>query len=136
MRSTGQVMVTAGYSRIRNRDRIFVGHNQPTKKQLKHHARITTTTMSNVILLYCTVLLSGVLPVQYRRNTTDSNYVCSALSVEYIIWINRANNLARGQLNRENVFFPCLRSRLRIWSHATGSAVSSRVSPLIFLHPG
>ena len=37
---------------------------------------------------------------------------------------------ARGQLNRENVFF-CSRSRLRIWSRETGSAVPSRVSLLI-----
>ena len=40
-------------------------------------------------------------------------------------------NLARGQLNRKNVFFPCPRSRLRIWSPETGSAVPSSVSPLI-----
>ena len=41
-------------------------------------------------------------------------------------------NPGRGQLNRENVF-PCLRSRLRIWSRETGSAVLSRVSLLISL---
>ena len=40
-------------------------------------------------------------------------------------------NLARGQLKRENDFFPCSRSRLRIWSRETGSAVPSRVSLLI-----
>ena len=39
-------------------------------------------------------------------------------------------NPARGQLNRENEF-PCPRSRLRIWSGGTGSAVPSRVSLLI-----
>ena len=40
---------------------------------------------------------------------------------------------ARGQLNRENgyLIFPCPRSRLRILSRETGSAVSSRVSLLI-----
>ena len=32
-------------------------------------------------------------------------------------------NSARGQLNRENITFPCSRSRLRIWSRETGSAV-------------
>ena len=42
-------------------------------------------------------------------------------------------NPARGQLNRENVFFPCLRSRLRIWPRETGSAVLSRVSPLVII---
>ena len=54
----------------------------------------------------------------------------SALSV---VWINRVRlpillvvlNLTR------KVPFPCPRSRLRIWSRETGSAVPSRVSPLI-----
>ena len=32
---------------------------------------------------------------------------------------------------RERLIFPCLRSRLRIWSHETGSIVPSRVSLLI-----
>ena len=40
-------------------------------------------------------------------------------------------NPARGQLNRENEYIPCPRSRLRIWSRKTGSAVLSRVSLLI-----
>ena len=40
-------------------------------------------------------------------------------------------NPARGQLNRENVHFPCPRSRLRIWSPETGSTVPSLVSLLI-----
>ena len=40
-------------------------------------------------------------------------------------------NPARGQLNREDEYFPCSRSRLRIWSRETGSAVPSRVSLLI-----
>ena len=42
-------------------------------------------------------------------------------------------NRARGQLNREK-FFPCPRSRLRIWPRETGSAVPSRVSLLIPIH--
>ena len=42
-------------------------------------------------------------------------------------------NPARGQLNREKFIFPCPRSRLRIWSRETGSAVPSRVS-LLILH--
>ena len=41
-------------------------------------------------------------------------------------------NPARGQqLNRENDFIRCPRSRLRIWYRETGSAVPSRVSLLI-----
>ena len=43
-------------------------------------------------------------------------------------------NPARGQRNRENECFPVVRvvrSRVRIWSRETGSAVSSRVSLLI-----
>ena len=43
-------------------------------------------------------------------------------------------NPARGQLNRENVFFSCPRSRLRIWSRETASAVSSRIRLLISIH--
>ena len=40
-------------------------------------------------------------------------------------------NPTRGQLKRESRTFPCPRSRLRIWSPETGSAVPSRVSLLI-----
>ena len=40
---------------------------------------------------------------------------------------------ARGQLNRENEYFPCHRTRLRIWSRETGSAVPSLIS-LLILH--
>ena len=40
-------------------------------------------------------------------------------------------NPACGQLNGEKMTFPCPRSRHRIWSRATGSAVPFRVSPLI-----
>ena len=42
-------------------------------------------------------------------------------------------NPACGNLNRENMNFPYTRSRLRIWSRETGSAVPSRVS-LLILH--
>ena len=35
------------------------------------------------------------------------------------------------ELNREKLIFSCPRSRLRIWSRETGSAVPSRVSLLI-----
>ena len=40
-------------------------------------------------------------------------------------------NPARGQLNTENAFFPCLRSRLRIWSREPGSAIPYRANLLI-----
>ena len=43
----------------------------------------------------------------------------------------KVGNPARGQLNREDVFFPCPRSRLRIWSRETGSGVPSHISLLI-----
>ena len=39
-------------------------------------------------------------------------------------------NPGHGQLKREKLIFPCPRSRLRIWSRETASAVSSRVSLL------
>ena len=40
-------------------------------------------------------------------------------------------NPARGQLNRENEYFPGPCFHLRIWSRETGSAVPSRVSLVI-----
>ena len=48
----------------------------------------------------------------------------------------KAANPARGQLNRENgYFFPAyVRSRLRIWSRETGSAIPSRAVSLFILH--
>ena len=45
----------------------------------------------------------------------------------------RVANPARCQLNIAKCFFPCPRSRLRIWSRETGFAVSSCVS-LLILH--
>ena len=42
-------------------------------------------------------------------------------------------NPARGQLNRENKYFPCSRSCLRIGPPETGSSVPPRVS-LLILH--
>ena len=46
-------------------------------------------------------------------------------------------NPARGQLNRENMnIFPCPRSRQRIWSRGTGSAVPSPVIlHILHTHP-
>ena len=46
--------------------------------------------------------------------------------------LGKVASLARDQLNKENEY-PCPRSRLRIWSGETGSAVPSRVSLLIFI---
>ena len=40
-------------------------------------------------------------------------------------------NPASGQLKKGKCIFPCPRSRLRIWSRETGSAVPSSVSLLI-----
>ena len=42
-------------------------------------------------------------------------------------------NPAHGQLNRK-IILPCPRSRLKIWSRETVSAVPSRASLLIFIH--
>ena len=39
-------------------------------------------------------------------------------------------NRARGQLNKKKGIFSCLRSRLKIWTRETGSAVPPRVSLL------
>ena len=50
---------------------------------------------------------------------------------EYIDQSGKVANPARGQRNKEKMIFPCPRSRVRIWSRETGSAVPSRVSLLI-----
>ena len=55
-------------------------------------------------------------------------YVCMVTHIAKV-WINRVRLPASGQLNREEKNWP--RSRLRIWSRETVSAVSSRVSLLI-----
>ena len=62
-------------------------------------------------------------------------YVWSSHKIaEYGSTGHKVANPARGQLNRENEYFPvCPRTCLRIWSRETGSAVPSRVS-LLFLH--
>ena len=49
------------------------------------------------------------------------------------VWINREKTPARRQLNRGKCIFPFHRSRLRIWSSETGSAIPSRAR-LFILH--
>ena len=75
---------------------------------------------------------------RYRcGNTIFSQRVCRAITyteyiAEYGSTAGEVANPARGQLNRENTYFPiCPRSRLRVWSRETRSAVRSRVSLLI-----
>ena len=58
-------------------------------------------------------------------------HVGSELLLLVIMFSRLIFNPACGQLNRETNIFPCPRSSLRIWSRETGSAVPSRVSPLI-----
>ena len=58
-------------------------------------------------------------------------YVCMGISyTKSKDQLGKVANLARGQLDKEN-HVPCPRSRLRIWSCDTGSAVPSCVSLLI-----
>ena len=48
------------------------------------------------------------------------------------VWINRVGcQSGSWPAKQEKLMFPCPRSRLRIWSRETGSAVLSRVSLLI-----
>ena len=79
-----------------------------------------------------------VLQVKYRcYNTNVSQRVCMAITytekiAEYGLTAGEVANPARGKLNRENRYFHvCPRSRLRVWSRETRSAVRSRVSLLI-----
>ena len=59
-------------------------------------------------------------------------------TLEYVVthiarvWINRVGCQSwKWSAEQGKSIFPCPRSRLRIWSHETGSAVPSRVSLLI-----
>ena len=70
-------------------------------------------------------------------------YVCMYVVVYIVITYSKGKdqpgkvaNPARGQLLAEQgkLFLSCLRSRLRIWSRETGSAVPSRVSLPISIH--
>ena len=72
------------------------------------------------------------LPRNYAFNSSRE---CSALSTEYT-WINRWVWLPQSyswSAEQGKFTFPCSRSRLRIWSRETGSAVPSCVSLLIFI---
>ena len=79
-----------------------------------------------------TLRTTGPVPAQSR-------YIC--LHVCMVITYSKSKdepgkvaNPARGQLNRKiytRYIFPCPRSRLRIWSRETGSAVPYRVSQLV-----
>ena len=77
-----------------------------------------------------------VVHLAVHRSTTVLVYrVNTLLLVTYVQLVmdqpGKVANPARGQLNRENEYFPVRVSRLRIWSRETGSAVPSRVSLLI-----
>ena len=73
--------------------------------------------------------------VRAERTTTTTMYICMFTHIARVS-VDQPGRVAipaRGQLNRESVFF-CpvrVRSRLRIWSRDTASAVPSRVSLLI-----
>ena len=62
-------------------------------------------------------------------------YVWSALSAQSGDRSGKVANPARGQLNRENVFSLCPRSRWKNWFHETVSTVPSRVSLFILCTP-
>ena len=82
-----------------------------------------------------------ILMLEYWQNPRslcrDTNvYVPAGMHVRSLIagmdQLGKVASPVRGQLNRESVCFLILvRSRLRIWSRWTGSAVSCHVSPLI-----
>ena len=59
-------------------------------------------------------------------------YVWSSLTTEYGSTAQSCQSCS-GSAEQGKLMFPCLRSRLRIWSRETGSAVPSRVS-LPILH--
>ena len=76
--------------------------------------------------------INAILKYFIRSSKVGTSAVC--MVTHYSKSMDRpgkAVNPARGQLNRENEYFPCPRSRLRSWSRETVSAVPSRVSLLI-----
>ena len=92
-------------------------------------------TIYTYIHTYCTSLDVRRQLLLEKRGTQKwihLQYVCMVITYSKSKdQPGKVANPARGQLNRGNVFFPCSRSRLRIWSRETGSAVPSRVSLLI-----
>ena len=79
--------------------------------------------------------LKLVPTIDYILYTVCTACMCSHPILCTAVYISTGCQPAHGQLNRENEYllFPCLRSRLRIRSRKTASAVLSRVS-LIILH--
>ena len=72
----------------------------------------------------------AVIRMSLKENAWPSHIL--SIIAEYGSTAGEVANSARGQLNRENKYFPvCLRSRLGVWSRETRSAVRSRVSLLI-----
>ena len=82
--------------------------------------------MYSVVQILIFWLQSSVTPASFMYGHT---HTVSSKSMDQP---GMVTNPARGQLaGQEKLIFPCPRSRLRIWSHETGSAVPSRASLLI-----
>ena len=81
-------------------------------------------------LCVCCVAISFILDVRFVDVPGRCIYVCmyGHTSSKSIDRPGKVANPARSQLNREKGIFPCPRSRLRIWSRETVSAVPSRVA--------
>ena len=83
------------------------------------------------------IILLQVSTVTVIRMSLKEYQVCMVITyTEYIAECRsiagEVANPSRGQLNIENEYFPvCPRSRLRVWSRETRSAVRSRASLLI-----
>ena len=75
----------------------------------------------------------GARKVYFKRVHIFPNKSGSMCGHHLLNQPGKVANSARGQLNRENYIFLCSRSRLRIWSSETCSAVPSRAS-LLILH--
>ena len=73
--------------------------------------RQSLLVIHNILSMVCTVITK----VKYGSTGDGCQSCCFVVSY----------------LNRGFFFFPCTRSRLRFWPRETGSAVPSRISPLI-----
>ena len=74
----------------------------------------------------CVTIIIGSLTLNPGLDRSTQLCICGHTYSKSMDQPGKVANPARGQLN-----FPCPRSRLRIWSCETGSAVPSRISLLI-----
>ena len=108
--------------------------NKEIKCPCRDASVVSTYICTGAVLLFVFVYIPGIF-------LFGDMYICARFTAVYgymcnlYVWPSQPGkvaNPARGQLAEQvKWIIPCPRSRLRIWSRETGSAVPSRVSLLI-----